>query len=101
MNPHGARYKTGYRAERRAIAKLVKQGYFVIRSAGSKTPVDILALRGNEIKLIQVKVMAKKRESELKKAIEELLKIKTHRSWKKELWIWLKGKGFEILKVGI
>ena len=41
----GQRYSKGYRLERAARSCLEDRGYFVIRSAGSKSPVDLIAIR--------------------------------------------------------
>lgn len=39
-------YRRGYDLERRLRKRLEAKGWFVIRSAGSKTPVDLVAFNG-------------------------------------------------------
>lgn len=53
-------YRRGYAAELRAKRILERQGWFVIRSAGSHSPLDLVAFRGLLtrgvfIRMIQVK----------------------------------------------
>lgn len=48
-------YRKGADFERELKRRMEAEGWFVVRSAGSKTPVDIVAIRGVEIKLIQCK----------------------------------------------
>jgi len=38
-------YNNGARRERRIMKKLEKEGWFCIRSAGSHSPIDIIAIR--------------------------------------------------------
>lgn len=42
--------------ERRVYRYFEQRGYFVIRSAGSHSPIDLVALRWGEVKLIQCKI---------------------------------------------
>ena len=51
-------YAKGARYERKAKRILEKAGYLVIRSAASKGPFDIVAIKKNDVRLIQVKVNA-------------------------------------------
>jgi len=46
-------YHKGREREHYIKKKLEKQGYFVIRSAGSHSPIDLVAIKKNEIRLIQ------------------------------------------------
>ena len=48
-------YRSGYRLECRVRQLLREKGYLVVRSAGSKGPVDLLAAKQGEILAIQVK----------------------------------------------
>ena len=50
-----ANYISGYRAECLCRNDLREQGYTVIRAAGSKGKIDLCAVNGTEIRLIQVK----------------------------------------------
>jgi Holliday junction resolvase len=67
-------YHRGVEREHYIKKKLEKQGYFVIRSAGSHSPVDLVALKKGEIRLIQSKKSKYVRPAE-KKKIEETEKI--------------------------
>jgi predicted transcriptional regulator len=49
------RYETGRRFEQRCRDALRKAGFFVIRSAGSKTPIDLVAIAAGETYLVQCK----------------------------------------------
>jgi len=48
-------YEIGRRAEWEVAAQLERAGYDVVRSRGSKGPVDIIACNKTHIRLIQVK----------------------------------------------
>jgi hypothetical protein len=48
-------YSKGRDAEYEVETILMRQGYDVVRSAGSKGPVDLVALSRTTVKLIQVK----------------------------------------------
>ncbi len=48
-------YRSGADFEREVRAHLVRNGYEVIRSAGSKTKVDLLAFKPGQILVIQCK----------------------------------------------
>ena len=59
-------YARGANFERRVKKMLEKDCWFVIRSAGSHSPVDLVAIKRDEIKLIQCKIRKpspKERES--------------------------------------
>jgi len=62
-------YKRGRNAEYVIKQKFEKEGYVVIRSAGSHGPADLIAARDHEIILIQVKT-----NGYLSKAEKEKLK---------------------------
>lgn len=49
-------YHRGAYFERRVQRYYEKLGYLVIRSAGSHSPIDLVALKAGEVKLIQCKV---------------------------------------------
>jgi len=49
-------YSKGANFERRVAKFLTNRGWLVIRSAGSKSPVDLVALRQGEVWLVQCKV---------------------------------------------
>jgi Holliday junction resolvase len=48
-------YSRGANFERRVQKYFENAGYFVLRSAGSHSPVDLVTLKGGEISLIQCK----------------------------------------------
>lgn len=85
--------RSRFQFEYKAIWELRKEGYFVCRSAGSRGPFDILALKNpNEIRFIQIKsTLAERANSNISsyvKAIKELFLIPTKIA-KIELWIWI------------
>ncbi len=41
-------YSRGHAFELRARSRLEEQGWFVVRSAGSKTPVDLVAIKSDQ-----------------------------------------------------
>jgi Holliday junction resolvase len=49
-------YSRGANFERRVAKYFEKRGWFVIRSAGSHSPIDLVALKAGEVKLIQCKI---------------------------------------------
>ena len=48
-------YRKGADFERELKRRMETEGWFVVRSAGSKTPVDIVAIRSGFVRLIQCK----------------------------------------------
>ena len=48
-------YNNGARRERRIMKKLEKEGWFCIRSAGSHSPIDIIAIKSGQFRFIQSK----------------------------------------------
>lgn len=48
-------YSRGAKFERRVQDYFEKAGYFVIRSAGSHSLIDLVALKGGEVQLVQCK----------------------------------------------
>jgi len=82
-------YIRGYNIERKALKELEKEGFFSIRSAGSHSKFDIVAINKNEIRLIQLKSVRTKYYS-FKKEIEELKKFNNYpKNTTIELWVWL------------
>jgi Holliday junction resolvase len=49
-------YRRGADFERRVCKYFDKRGYFTVRSAGSHSPIDLVAIKGGEVKLIQCKI---------------------------------------------
>jgi len=79
-------YKKGYKKELELIRKLKRDKGFliVVRSAGSRTPIDIVAISKFEILLIQVKTG----KGRFKKEIRRLKRIKVPSSVRKQLWVY-------------
>lgn len=93
--------RRGVRIERKAKGELEENGYFVIRSAGSKGALDLIAINQTEILLIQLKTQKKMGRfgpKSLKKEMNILKRIPAPH-WpiaKKQLWIWTDRKGWTI-----
>jgi Holliday junction resolvase len=83
------KYLKGAALERYAKKQLEEAGFFVIRSAGSKSPVDLIAIDINGIRLIQVKSAFRVNEKDELRLSE----IVTPDNGRKE--IWLKEPGFK------
>lgn len=49
-------YRRGADFERRVCKYFDKQGYFTVRSAGSHSIIDLVAIKAGEVKLIQCKI---------------------------------------------
>lgn len=75
-------YHKGARLERLARADLEAAGYLVIRSAGSKGPVDLAALNTRHLRLIQVKAHGAPRPLDFAK----LRALRVPRNASRELW---------------
>ncbi len=83
------RYRRGYRIELRVRDLLRKEGYLVLRSAGSKGPADLVAIGKNgEVRLIQVK-----RIKEAKLIPQVLSKITVDLPLPLEIWFWIDSEG--------
>ena len=50
-----SKYSIGYKAENLLMNKFRKEGFFAIRSSGSKGPFDLIVIGGGKIRFIQVK----------------------------------------------
>ena len=82
-------YRRGYLIERKAKKILEDAGYFVVRTAGSHSLFDIIAIDKVQIRLIQLKRVKGKYYS-FKKEIEEIKLFKNMPiNASKELWIYL------------
>ena len=76
-------YAKGCRLENRARTMLEKQGYYVIRSAGSKGVIDLVAVSWRGIKLIQVKSRG------ISKAeVDAIMDLRVPQNVHKEIWLW-------------
>lgn len=68
------KYMKGYRFEREVKEKLEKDGWFVIRSAGSKKP-DLIAAKNKKVVVIECKVSKNPVLYLQKKEVERLRKV--------------------------
>lgn len=89
-------YVRGYEVERRVVQELTAQGYHVVRSAGSHTPVDIVAWNEQEVVFIQVKRCKSPDllERSIKQGIKDLSLIKLPTNGRAEVWVWCDRMGF-------
>lgn len=91
----------GVNIERKIVAQLRNEGWLCARSAGSKSPIDVWAVKEGSVRLIQVK-RVKRNSFKIKETMNELRKLKEEHGCKNiivELHIWHERVGFEILKV--
>ena len=51
-----SKYSVGANFERAAKKKLEKENWYVLRSAGSHSIVDLVCFRGGEVRLLQCKI---------------------------------------------
>ena len=51
-----SKYSVGAHFERTIKKKLEKENWFVLRSAGSHSVVDLVCFRGGEVRLVQCKI---------------------------------------------
>jgi len=75
-------YAVGRRLEYLARDELRRQGYAVIRSAGSKGAIDLCAIRGDGIILIQVKKAA----ADVSEGITALQAVVVPAGVRREVW---------------
>ena len=88
-----SRKRRGYEAELRAKQELIKEGFLVVRSSASLTPFDLVAIREDIIKFIQVK--RQKLKGKYDKDIGQMEKIKMPPNTQKELWVWTDKVGWK------
>lgn len=92
------RYDTGRRIEYKAKKELEKEGYFVMRSAGSKGTFDLAAFnfKSNSTRLIQIKSINRSLSDKMfEKEIKELQHLSIVNPFIRfELWVWKKRQGF-------
>ncbi len=85
------RYETGRQAEYRARDRLLEDGFHtVLRMAGSKGPVDLVAVSPRFVKFVQVKSVAKERP--FNQELDELRAWSAPDNCWKELWIWIRER---------
>ena len=86
-------YIRGRAAEYRAKKELEADDFFVIRSAGSHSYADLIAVDINVTRLIQVKATTKGKNY-MDDNLRALIALPVHDNCRKELWI-LTKKGFQ------
>jgi len=98
-------YQRGYRAELKAKRQLLKEGCHVIRSAGSKSPFDLICFSKNGIRLIQVKYTADPNQlkiPELNDMINFAIPQVPENLISKEIWVLKKhARKFEVIYLPI
>ena len=61
-----ANYLKGRNFEYKVKKSLEDDGYFVVRTAGSHSPIDLLAFKRDDIRMLQLKCKAKPTAAEIK-----------------------------------
>jgi Holliday junction resolvase len=89
-----ANYKSGYRAEHRAMLMLKREGYYPVRSAGSHGKFDVIGIGEKDFKLIQVKRVKFGSKLKFDEEIKAIRKTKVPENAIVELWVWEKIRGF-------
>ena len=87
------KYESGARVERKVRKILEDQGYYVVRSAGSKGAVDLVAWSDQDIRLIQVKATSNKKYTLNKTESQALQQVPRPKNARVQLYVWLMGKG--------
>ncbi len=87
-------YRKGRAAEYAAMKDLRLNDYQVIRSAGSKSPADLLAWDINHFRFIQVKNYKRYNSTVYANWVKELTEFKrtVPENAKVELWLYKRGK---------
>jgi len=86
--------RRGTETENKYRLKLLEEGWDIVqRSAGSKSPIDIWALKEEEVMLIQMK-RSKTKNFSYKKELQKFIKIKVPISCTKRFVVWVDRIGF-------
>jgi len=85
-------YRKGYIKEIKAVHELKRRGYIAFRSAGSRSPFDVVGISSSEIILLQVKSGRK----HLKDEIRKLKEIRVPKCVRKQIWLF--GRRLEIIE---
>ena len=82
-------YVKGYSRERMCRKQLESEGYYSIRSGGSKGIVDVVGVDINMTRLIQVKTTKTNMHTfTTDENIKKLIDLPVHNNCRKELWIY-------------
>lgn len=98
-------YKRGYDTERKCMDELTKNGFVCFRTAGSHGVFDVIALKGDCGRLIQLKRTKSIYRTRDKSAEKKINDFKEHMSctcllatylnyFTTEVWIWVDRKGW-------
>jgi Holliday junction resolvase len=97
-------YTSGARIEYKAMHELEKEGYLVIRAAGSHGAFDLVALGRNRVRLIQCKKTNSRKKDISRAYMKDIKQMEDARNGRElpictmELWVWRKnGKRWEVL----
>lgn len=91
-------YKRGYETERKIVNELKKKGYLAVRTAGSHSLFDVIAINDKEVLLIQAK-RTKKKYNWADENIYKFVELQVPGNVRKELWVWVDREGFTKLPV--
>ena len=90
-------YAAGRRLEYIARDALRAQGYTVIRSAGSKGAVDLVAIGLDDVRLIQVKAEGQS----ITGAVKALAALPSPAGVRREVWTWKGRAGWAVTACGV
>lgn len=89
-----ANYLRGYRVELLAKKELEKEGYYVVRSAGSHSLFDLIAFDNYDFRLIQLKSFSGKKKAPKFKWDEAARNVGVPENCRKEIWVYKSREGF-------
>jgi Holliday junction resolvase len=92
-------YRRGYEIERKIMNQFRVGGYVALRSAGSHSPFDVVAIGPNVVMLIQVKRTKRFQPKQYDNDLKALRKIAVPDCCLKQLWVWEDKKGFKTFSV--
>ncbi len=82
-------YRRGVRLEYLARDELRRQGYTVVRSAGSHGSIDLITLNDHEVLIIQVK----KYGQPIRPALRKLLAVPCPPDTRRQAWVYHPARG--------
>jgi len=68
---------------------LKKEGFYAFRMAGSHSPIDVIALDLNMIRLIQVKSVKVANANTWTSEVRKISEMMVPMNCRKELWMWV------------